>query len=345
MEITDIVLHQTQEKIGNAMSNLAESHTLGMLETCEQLATFSEDGVATLDVLMKLKIKRCIDGRFDVKPDIVYDYKKRVKDSLGWITVIDPNPDLPGMENETSEETETSAPSDESDVVEPDVVDEPEQQDSPEPPQESDLDRPALPPAPKLLEAAPEKAKFTVTREAFIARLTSLPKPHELMKNEVEKFLNEVIDFNDLNPEFVLNVMSDRESLENIIKDIKTELYTRHDPEPQKSSEPENESQEPPKKKRGRKPKNAPAEPAPTPQETPETAQQAPDLPLAGDDMPPAVDDASDAQEMTSDAERCERHHPSGVRCCLKKGHEGNCCMTPEDRAIADEWEKKNRKK
>lgn len=339
MEITDIVLHQTQEKIGNAMSNLAESHTLGMLETCEQLATFSEDGVATLDVLMKLKIKRCIDGRFDVKPDIVYDYKKRVKDSLGWITVIDPNPDLPGMENETS------APSDESDVVEPDVVDEPEQQDSPEPPQESDLDRPALPPAPKLLEAAPEKAKFTVTREAFIARLTSLPKPHELMKNEVEKFLNEVIDFNDLNPEFVLNVMSDRESLENIIKDIKTELYTRHDPEPQKSSEPENESQEPPKKKRGRKPKNAPAEPAPTPQETPETAQQAPDLPLAGDDMPPAVDDASDAQEMTSDAERCERHHPSGVRCCLKKGHEGNCCMTPEDRAIADEWEKKNRKK
>ena len=339
MEITDIVLHQTQEKIGNAMSNLAESHTLGMLETCEQLATFSEDGVATLDVLMKLKIKRCIDGRFDVKPDIVYDYKKRVKDSLGWITVIDPNPDLPGMENETS------APSDESDVVEPDVVDEPEQQDSPEPPQESDLDRPALPPAPKLLEAAPEKAKFTVTREAFIARLTSLPKPHELMKNEVEKFLNEVIDFNDLNPEFVLNVMSDRESLENIIKDIKTELYTRHDPEPQKSSEPENESQEPPKKKRGRKPKNAPAEPAPTPQETPETAQQAPDLPLAGDDMPPAVDDASDAQEMPSDAERCERHHPSGVRCCLKKGHEGNCCMTPEDRAIADEWEKKNRKK
>lgn len=339
MEITDIVLHQTQEKIGNAMSNLAESHTLGMLETCEQLATFSEDGVATLDVLMKLKIKRCIDGRFDVKPDIVYDYKKRVKDSLGWITVIDPNPDLPGMENETS------APSDESDVVEPDVVDEPEQQDSPEPPQESDLDRPALPPAPKLLEAAPEKAKFTVTREAFIARLTSLPKPHELMKNEVEKFLNEVIDFNDLNPEFVLNVMSDRESLENIIKDIKTELYTRHDPEPQKSSEPENESQEPPKKKRGRKPKNAPAEPAPTPQETPETAQQAPDLPLAGDDMPPAVDDASDAQEIPSDAERCERHHPSGVRCCLKKGHEGNCCMTPEDRAIADEWEKKNRKK
>ena len=269
----------------------------------------------------------------------MYDYKKRVKDSLGWITVIDPNPDLPGMENETS------APSDESDVVEPDVVDEPEQQDSPEPPQESDLDRPALPPAPKLLEAAPEKAKFTVTREAFIARLTSLPKPHELMKNEVEKFLNEVIDFNDLSPELVLNVMSDRESLENIIKDIKTELYTRHDPEPQKSSEPENESQEPPKKKRGRKPKNAPAEPAPTPQETPETAQQAPDLPLAGDDMPPAVDDASDAQEMTSDAERCERHHPSGVRCCLKKGHEGNCCMTPEDRAIADEWEKKNRKK
>ena len=345
MEITDIVLHQTQEKIGNAMSNLAESHTLGMLETCEQLATFSEDGVATLDVLMKLKIKRCIDGRFDVKPDIVYDYKKRVKDSLGWITVIDPNPDLPGMENETSEETETSAPSDESDVVEPDVVDEPEQQDSPEPPQESDLDRPALPPAPKLLEAAPEKAKFTVTREAFIARLTSLPKPHELMKNEVEKFLNEVIDFNDLNPEFVLNVMSDRESLENIIKDIKTELYTRHDPEPQKSSEPENESQEPPKKKRGRKPKNAPAEPAPTPQETPETAQQAPDLPLAGDDMPPAADDASDAQEMPSDAERCEKLHPSGVRCCLKKGHEGNCCMTPEDRAIADEWEKKNRKK
>lgn len=339
MEITDIVLHQTQEKIGNAMSNLAESHTLGMLETCEQLATFSEDGVATLDVLMKLKIKRCIDGRFDVKPDIVYDYKKRVKDSLGWITVIDPNPDLPGMENETS------APSDESDVVEPDVVDEPEQQDSPEPPQESDLDRPALPPAPKLLEAAPEKAKFTVTREAFIARLTSLPKPHELMKNEVEKFLNEVIDFNDLNPEFVLNVMSDRESLENIIKDIKTELYTRHDPEPQKSSEPENESQEPPKKKRGRKPKNAPAEPAPTPQETPETAQQAPDLPLAGDDMPPAADDASDAQEMPSDAERCEKLHPSGVRCCLKKGHEGNCCMTPEDRAIADEWEKKNRKK
>lgn len=345
MEITDIVLHQTQEKIGNAMSNLAESHTLGMLETCEQLATFSEDGVATLDVLMKLKIKRCIDGRFDVKPDIVYDYKKRVKDSLGWITVIDPNPDLPGMENETSEETETSAPSDESDVVEPDVVDEPEQQDSPEPPQESDLDCPALPPAPKLLEAAPEKAKFTVTREAFIARLTSLPKPHELMKNEVEKFLNEVIDFNDLNPEFVLNVMSDRESLENIIKDIKTELYTRHDPEPQKSSGSENESQEPPKKKRGRKPKNAPAEPAPTPQETPETAQQAPDLPLAGDDMPPAVDDASDAQEIPSDAERCERHHPSGVRCCLKKGHEGNCCMTPEDRAIADEWEKKNRKK
>ena len=339
MEITDIVLHQTQEKIGNAMSNLAESHTLGMLETCEQLATFSEDGVATLDVLMKLKIKRCIDGRFDVKPDIVYDYKKRVKDSLGWITVIDPNPDLPGMENETS------APSDESDVVEPDVVDEPEQQDSPEPPQESDLDRPALPPAPKLLEAAPEKAKFTVTREAFIARLTSLPKPHELMKNEVEKFLNEVIDFNDLNPEFVLNVMSDRESLENIIKDIKTELYTRHDPEPQKSSEPENESQEPPKKKRGRKPKNAPAEPAPAPPEPPETAQQAPDLPLAGDDMPPAADDASDAQEMPSDAERCERHHPSGVRCCLKKGHEGNCCMTPEDRAIADEWEKKNRKK
>ena len=184
-----------------------------------------------------------------------------------------------------------------------------------------------------------------MTREAFIARLTSLPKPHELMKNEVEKFLNEVIDFNDLNPEFVLNVMSDRESLENIIKDIKTELYTRHDPEPQKSSEPENESQEPPKKKRGRKPKNAPAEPAPTPQETPETAQQAPDLPLAGDDMPPAVDDASDAQEIPSDAERCERHHPSGVRCCLKKGHEGNCCMTPEDRAIADEWEKKNRKK
>ena len=345
MEITDIVLHQTQEKIGNAMSNLAESHTLGMLETCEQLATFSEDGVATLDVLMKLKIKRCIDGRFDVKPDIVYDYKKRVKDSLGWITVIDPNPDLPGMENETSEETETSAPSDESDVVEPDVVDEPEQQDSPEPPQESDLDRPALPPAPKLLEAAPEKAKFTVTREAFIARLTSLPKPHELMKNEVEKFLNEVIDFDDLSPELVLNVMSDRESLENLIKDIKTELYTRHDPEPQKSSEPENESQESPKKKRGRKPKNAPAEPAPTPQETPETAQQAPDLPLAGDDMPPAVDDASDAQEMPSDAERCERHHPSGVRCCLKKGHEGNCCMTPEDRAIADEWEKKNRKK
>ena len=338
MEITDIVLHQTQEKIGNAMSNLAESHTLGMLETCEQLATFSEDGVATLDVLMKLKIKRCIDGRFDVKPDIVYDYKKRVKDSLGWITVIDPNPDLPGMENETSEETETSAPSDESDVVEPDVVDEPEQQDSPEPPQESDLDRPALPPAPKLLEAAPEKAKFTVTREAFIARLTSLPKPHELMKNEVEKFLNEVIDFDDLSPELVLNVMSDRESLENLIKDIKTELYTRHDPEPQKSSEPENESQESPKKKRGRKPKNAPAEPAPTPQETPETAQQAPDLPLAGDD-------ASDAQEMPSDAERCERHHPSGVRCCLKKGHEGNCCMTPEDRAIADEWEKKNRKK
>ena len=202
-----------------------------------------------------------------------------------------------------------------------------------------------LSPAPKLLEAAPEKAKFTVTREAFIARLTSLPKPHELMKNEVEKFLNEVIDFNDLNPEFVLNVMSDRESLENIIKDIKTELYTRHDPEPQKSSEPENESQEPPKKKRGRKPKNAPAEPAPTPQETPETAQQAPDLPLAGDDMPPAADDASDAQEMPSDAERCEKLHPSGVRCCLKKGHEGNCCMTPEDRAIADEWEKKNRKK
>lgn len=339
MEITDIVLHQTQEKIGNAMSNLAESHTLGMLETCEQLATFSEDGVATLDVLMKLKIKRCIDGRFDVKPDIVYDYKKRVKDSLGWITVIDPNPDLPGMENETS------APSDESDVVEPDVVDESEPQDSPEPPQESDLDRPALPPAPKLLDAAPETAKFTVTREAFIARLTSLPKPHELMKNEVEKFLNEVIYFDDLSPELVLNVMSDRESLENLIKDIKTELYTRHDPEPQKSSEPENESQESPKKKRGRKPKNAPAEPAPTPQETPETAQQAPDLPLAGDDMPPAADDASDAQEMPSDAERCERHHPSGVRCCLKKGHEGNCCMTPEDRAIADEWEKKNRKK
>ena len=341
--ISDEVLRTAQEKIGNAASNLAQSHALGMVETCQQLAALNPDKIATLDVMMKIKLHRNLDGSFDITPSLVYDYKKRVRDSLGPIKIIDPNPDLPGMEKENAEEV--SAPSDESDVVEPDVVDEPEQQDSPEPPQESDLDCPALPPAPKLLEAAPEKAKFTVTREAFIARLTSLPKPHELMKNEVEKFLNEVIDFNDLNPEFVLNVMSDRESLENIIKDIKTELYTRHDPEPQKSSEPENESQEPPKKKRGRKPKNAPAEPAPAPQETPETAQQAPDLPLAGDDMPPAADDASDTQEMPSDAERCERHHPSGVRCCLKKGHEGNCCMTPEDRAIADEWEKKNRKK
>lgn len=341
--ISDEVLRTAQEKIGNAASNLAQSHALGMVETCQQLAALNPDKIATLDVMMKIKLHRNLDGSFDITPSLVYDYKKRVRDSLGPIKIIDPNPDLPGMEKENTEET--SAPSDEPDVVEPDVVDEPEQQDSPEPPQESDLDRPALPPAPKLLEAAPEKAKFTVTREAFIARLTSLPKPHELMRNEVEKFLNEVVDFDDLNPELVLNVMSDRESLENLIKDIKTELYTRHDPEPQKSSEPENESQEPPKKKRGRKPKNAPAEPAPAPPEPPETAQQAPDLPLAGDDMPPAADDASDTQEMPSDAERCERHHPSGVRCCLKKGHEGNCCMTPEDRAIADEWEKKNRKK
>lgn len=343
--ISDEVLRKAQEKIGTTASNVAQSHTLGMIETCQQLAALNPDKVATLDVVLLLRVKRSFDGKFTCGGRIKYVYQKRVNDAFDEVTLFDPNPDLPGMENETSEETETSAPSDESDVVEPDVVDEPEQQDSPEPPQESDLDRPALPPAPKLLEAAPEKAKFTVTREAFIARLTSLPKPHELMKNEVEKFLNEVIDFDDLSPELVLNVMSDRESLENLIKDIKTELYTRHDPEPQKSSEPENESQESPKKKRGRKPKNAPAEPAPTPQETPETAQQAPDLPLAGDDMPPAVDDASDAQEMPSDAERCERHHPSGVRCCLKKGHEGNCCMTPEDRAIADEWEKKNRKK
>ena len=336
MEITDTVLHQTQEKIGNAMSNLAESHTLGMLETCEQLAAFTDDGVATLDVLIKLKIKRCIDGRFDVKPDIVYDYKKRVKDSLGWITVIDPNPDLPGMEKESAEDVST--PSDESDVVEPDVVDESE------PPPESDLDLPALPPAPKLLDVAPETEKFTVTKESFIARLTSLPKPHELMRHEVEKFLNEVIDFNDLNPELVLNVMSDRESLENFIKDIKTELYTRHEPEEQTNTEPENESQELPKKKRGRRKKDAPDEPSPVPPETPETAEKAP-VPVAEDDTPPAPDDASDTEELPSDAERCDKLHPSGVRCCLKKGHDGNCCMTQEDRKVADEWEKRNRKK
>lgn len=343
IKISDEVLMKAQEKIGNAASNLAQSHALGMVETCQQLAALNPDKIATLDVMMKLKLHRFLDGSFDITPSLVYDYKKRVRDSLGPIKIIDPNPDLPGMEKESAEDVST--PSDESDVVEPDVVDESEPLDSPEPPPESDLDCPALPPAPKLLEAAPEKAKFTVTREAFIARLTSLPKPHELMKNEVEKFLNEVIDFDDLNPELVLNVMSDRESLENIIKDIKTELYTRHDPEPQKSSEPENESQEPPKKKRGRKPKNTPTEPTPAPQESSETAQQAPDLPLAGDDMPPAADDASDAQKMPSDAERCEKLHPSGVRCCLKKGHDGNCCMTAEDRKIADEWEKKNRKK
>ena len=170
MEITDTVLHQTQEKIGNAMSNLAESHTLGMLETCEQLAAFTDDGVATLDVLMKLKIKRCIDGRFDVKPDIVYDYKKRVKDSLGWITVIDPNPDLPGMDEEASEGV--SAPSDESDVVEPDVVDDSEEQESQETPEESDIDRPALPPAPKrfcrqLWRLRRRKAYFVRTCRSF----------------------------------------------------------------------------------------------------------------------------------------------------------------------------------
>ena len=342
MEITDTVLHQTQEKIGNAMSNLAESHTLGMLETCEQLAAFTDDGVATLDVLMKLKIKRCIDGRFDVKPDIVYDYKKRVKDSLGWITVIDPNPDLPGMDEEASEGV--SAPSDESDVVEPDIVDDSEEQESQEMPEESD-DRPALPSAPKLLDAAPEKEQMTVTREAFIARLTSLPKPHELMRSEAEKFFDEVLFFEDLSPEVILNVMGNRESLENMIKEIKTELYTRHEPEEQTNTEAENESQELPKKKRGRRKKDAPDEPSPVPPETPETAEKAPDLPVSEDDTPPASDDASDTPELPSDAERCEKLHPSGVRCCLKKGHDGNCCMTQEDRKIADEWEKKNRKK
>ena len=324
--ISDEVLRTAQEKIGNAASNLAESHALGMLETCQQLAALNPDKIATLDVMMKLKLHRFLDGSFDITPSLVYDYKKRVRDSLGPIKIIDPNPDLPGMDEEASEGV--SAPSVEPDVVEPDVVDGPEEQESPETPEESDLDRPALPPAPKLLDAAPEKEQITVTREAFIARLTSLPKPHELMRSEAEKFFDEVLFFEDLSPEVILNVMGNRESLENMIKEIKTELYTRHEPEDQTNTEPENESQELSKKKRGRRKKDAPDESSPVPPET-----------------PPASDDASDTPELPSDAERCDKLHPSGVRCCLRKGHDGNCCMTQEDRKIVDEWEKRNRKK
>ena len=294
--ISDEVLRTAQEKIGNAASNLAESHALGMLETCQQLAALNPDKIATLDVMMKLKLHRFLDGSFDITPSLVYDYKKRVRDSLGPIKIIDPNPDLPGMDEEASAPSEDSDVV-EPDVVEPDVVDGPEEQESQETPEESD-DRPALPSAPKLLDAAPEKEQMTVTREAFIARLTSLPKPHELMRSEAEKFFDEVLFFEDLSPEVILNVMGNRESLENMIKEIKTELYTRHEPEEQTNTEPENESQELPKKKRGRRKKDAPDEPSPVPPETP-----------------------------------------------LRKGHDGNCCMTQEDRKIADEWEKRNRKK
>ena len=242
--ISDEVLRTAQEKIGNAASNLAESHALGMLETCQQLAALNPDKIATLDVMMKLKLHRFLDGSFEITPSLVYDYKKRVR----------------------------------ADVVEPDVVDDSEEQESQETPEESD-DRPALPSAPKLLEAAPEKEQMTVTREAFIARLISLPKPHELMRSEAEKFFDEVLFFEDLSPEVILNVMGNRESLENMIKEIKTELYTRHEPEEQTNTEPENESQELPKKKRGRRKKDAPDEPSPVPPETQAPSVRCPLLP------------------------------------------------------------------
>ena len=328
--ISDEVLRKAQEKIGTTASNVAQSHTLGMIETCQQLAALNPDKVATLDVVLLLRVKRSFDGKFTCGGRIKYVYQKRVNDAFDEVTLFDPNPDLPGMDEEASEGV--SAPSEESDVVEPDVVepdvvDDSEEQESQETPEDSD-DRPALPSAPKLLDAAPEKEQMTVTREAFIARLTSLPKPHELMRSEAEKFFDEVLFFEDLSPEVILNVMGNRESLENMIKEIKTELYTRHEPEEQTNTEPENESQELPKKKRGCRKKDAPDEPSPVPPETPS-----------------ASDDASDTPELPSDAERCEKLHPSGVRCCLRKGHDGNCCMTQEDRKIADEWEKRNRKK